>query len=310
LRELGPEAVYANTLQTFWAVAGAASASLPSVWNVRESEPWSSYFDYLAPTLRPFAYEAFNTAYAVIFVSHATRSHWAPALLRRNHRVIHNGLCLDRLSSRASIWTRDRSREALGLRNADIAVVLLGTVCERKGQRDAIGAMRLLSDAAAARVRVFIVGDRPGPYSEQLHASVGALPDRLRERVSIAPETGDPYLYLRAADVALCTSRVESYPRVILEAMAFGLPIVTTNVFGIAEQVRPEVNALFYEQAKPHDLAAQLERLVMDDAARQRMGENSVSVLRGLTQFDEMLDAYAAVFREAVGALTPTRSGA
>ena len=57
------------------------------------------------------------------------------------------------------------------------------------------------------------------------------------------PETGDTAAYWQAADVFCCTSRVESYPLVILEAMAAGLPIVTTPVHGIAEQVRPGVNA-------------------------------------------------------------------
>ncbi|MBK9113847.1 MAG: hypothetical protein IPM88_19915 [Nitrospira sp.] len=43
----GAELVYANTLQSFYAVAAAHQARLPSVWNPRESEPWQTYFDYL-----------------------------------------------------------------------------------------------------------------------------------------------------------------------------------------------------------------------------------------------------------------------
>ena len=56
------------------------------------------------------------------------------------------------------------------------------------------------------------------------------------------PETGDTAVYWPAADVFCCTSRVESYPLVILEAMAAGLPIITTPVFGISEQVRPSAS--------------------------------------------------------------------
>jgi len=108
-------------------------------------------------------------------------------------------------------------------------------------------------------------------------------------------------LYFRAADIALCTSRIESYPRVILEAMACGLPIITTSVFGIAEQVREEVNALFYSPHQTNVLAQHLDRLIRDDAVRARMSNESPHVLRCLTQFDEMIEAYGRVFREAAG---------
>ena len=53
-RELGAEIVYANTLQAFWAIAVAERAGLPGIWNVRESEPWQSYFDYLTPEIVPW----------------------------------------------------------------------------------------------------------------------------------------------------------------------------------------------------------------------------------------------------------------
>lgn len=299
LRALNPEIVYANTLQTFWAICGARAAGLPSIWNPRESEPWDRYFDYLAPALRAHAYRSFDYAYAVAFVAHATRANWAPALTRHNSRVIHNGISSERLMSRDSMWTRERARNALSASDDDVVVALVGTVCERKGQLDLIEAIQLVSTSSKARVRMFVVGDRAGPYSERIHAAVDKLPPALRARVTIVAETGDPYLYFRAADIAVCTSRVESYPRVVLEAMAYGLPIVTTSVFGIVEQVRESVNALFYEQGQPARLARQLDRLISDDDLRLKMADNSLLVLRGLTQFDQMIDAYAKVFREA-----------
>ena len=46
-------------------------------------------------------------------------------------------------------------------------VLLLGTVCERKGQRDLAAAIARLEPGTAARARFFVVGDEPGPYSER-----------------------------------------------------------------------------------------------------------------------------------------------
>jgi glycosyltransferase involved in cell wall biosynthesis len=58
--------------------------------------------------------------------------------------------------------------------------------------------------------------------------------------------------------VFVCTSRIESFPRVVLEAMAYGLPVVSTRVFGIAEQVGENVNALLYDPGDASRLAAHL----------------------------------------------------
>jgi O-antigen biosynthesis protein len=298
LAQLNIEVVYGNTLQTFWAISSAAAFGLPAIWNPRESDPWESYFNYLAPELLPLAYAAFRQAYAVIFVAHATRKHWAPLESTHNFRVIPNGISMERLTARMGKWTRATSRTALGLTDRESAIVLVGTVCERKGQKDLLEATLHLSTELP--VKIFIVGDRPSPYSDELHILHATLPAETRDRVKIIPETGDPYLYHCAADIAVCTSKIESYPRVVLEAMVNGLPIVTTPVFGIAEQVRPEVNALLYPPGDAKALALQLNRLLASPELLRSMGDASIHVLQGLMTYPEMLDAYGTVLREAL----------
>jgi len=194
---------------------------------------------------------------------------------------------------------RDAARHALGVDPGDIVLLLLGTVCERKGQHDLAQALSLISRNVAARTRTFFVGDREGDYQRELHTLVGKLPDERRARVTLVPETDDVARYFLAADVFVCTSRVESYPRVVLEAMAWGLPIVTTPVFGIREQVREDVNGLFYEPGDVRSLAAAIARLVTDDALRTRLAGNAVPALDALTDFDAMVTQYGRLFVEA-----------
>jgi glycosyltransferase involved in cell wall biosynthesis len=151
-------------------------------------------------------------------------------------------------------------------------------------------------------LRCFIVGDRPGEYSRQLAELVSQLPPELLGRVHVVAETRPVTIYWQAADLFVCTSRVESYPRVTLEAMDAALPIISTPVFGLAEQLRDGVNASFYEPGDVAALAAALTRLVRDPTLRLRMGQNSALVLDGLTSFDEMLDTYEQLLVEAAAA--------
>jgi GT2 family glycosyltransferase/glycosyltransferase involved in cell wall biosynthesis len=298
-QESGAELVYANTLQSFWAVAAAEEAKIPALWNIRESEPWQSYFDYLASNVRALAYRAFRYPYRIVFVADATQKAWAPLNTHYNFTVVHNGLDLNRIGARADSRKRASLRSALGIEDAEIAIVLMGTVCDRKGQLDLIRALGSMSPDSWSQTRTFIVGDRPNDYSSKLHAELADLPAPLAGRIKVEPETDDPYRYFQAADIGICCSRIESYPRVTLEAMAFGLPLITTPVFGIAEQVRNNINGVFYTPGNYSELAAHLKRMVLDDAWRAQLATNSRPVLESLPNFEEMLDGYAHIFREA-----------
>ena len=50
----------------------------------------------------------------------------------------------------------------------------------------------------------------------------------------------DSYPYYRLADIFVCSSFEEAFPRVVMEAAAFGLPIVSTKVNGIPEMLRDD----------------------------------------------------------------------
>lgn len=293
------EVVYGNTLKTFFAIDAARRVGLPSLWNVRESEPWQTYYSYLPDTVACRALECFALPYRVLFVSNASRAVFEPLNSRHNFQVIHDGLDLAQWAQRSGGANRDASRHALGIGTGEVVIVLLGTVCERKGQHDLAHALALLDPEVASRLRCFIVGDRPGEYSRALAGIVHRLPAALRRRVHVVPETRDVAAYYRAADVFVCTSRIESYPRVTLEAMACALPIVSTPVFGLAEQLVDEANALLYPPGDVALLATALERLARDGALRQRMGAASPVVLAGLKSFGEMVDDYAVQFAEA-----------
>src|SRR5262249_24321218 len=120
-----------------------------------------------------------------------------------------------------------------------------------------------------------------------------------RSRIDIVPESSDVALFYAAADVFVCTSKMESFPRVILEALAARLPIITTPVFGISEQVEDEVSALFYEPGDAAGLAGKISRLIADAELRNKLIANTTVALDGLIDFESMVDSYAEVFREA-----------
>ena len=294
-----PQLLYANTCKTFFGIEAGKLMGIPSVWNIRESESWRTFFSEFPGSISNAATKCFEYPYKVVFVANSTRQGCIELGTKNNLMTIHNGLNLTKFENKLALVDRDTARSQLQISEEEVVFLILGTVCDRKGQMDIIHALKRLSPETAAQCRILIVGDRPSPYSSALHTEIEALPSHLRRRVTIIPETGDSGPYFRAADVFVCSSRVESYPRVILEAMAAKLPVVTTPVFGISEQVRPGANGLFYNPGDAHKLATIVESLIVSPGERRRLATNSPWVLKALTSYEEMLDKYSEVFGEA-----------
>ena len=299
IKSLNIDVMYINTLENFFMVDVAQMLNIPSVWNVHESQPWQTYFNRFGTEIAVRALECFRYPYRIIFVSDATRNKYLPLNSHHNFTVIHNGLDLDLLKKASAKWSRQEARLALGVKKDEIVILLLGTVCERKGQHDLIRALSFMPEEERQKIKCFLVGDRPNLYSLKLHELVKNLPEEVQQRVEIVGETSETAKYYQAADIFVCTSRIESFPRVILEAMAYSLPIVTTPVFGIVEQVKPNINGLFYTCDNPEELANVLMSLLTDEELRQRLATNAKYVLESLNTFAEMTETYGQIFQEA-----------
>lgn len=297
----GVEVVVANTADSFWAIAAAELAGLPSLWIIRESQPWQSYFTHFPPHIAKLAYDCFAKPYRVVFVAKSTLDGWKPLDSKGNFTMNRNGL--DTAKMIASFEPLDRSelRAELGIAEDICLFTCVGTICERKGQIDLVRAFAQLPPGAAKRAGIALIGDRPSGYSEQLHAEIAALPASLRDRVVVLGETSSARHYLVASDVFVCSSRIESYPRVTLEAMAAGLPIIATGVWGITEQVRADYNALIYQPGQCDTLARHMATLIDDPDLRQTFAQRAIPVFESLPDFDFMRDRYADLIDQAAG---------
>jgi len=97
--------------------------------------------------------------------------------------------------------------------------------------------------------------------------------------------------YLARADVYVQPSRSEALGLGALEAMQAGLPVVASDVGGLPELVVPEVTGALASPGRAASLAQALERLLVDPAARARMG--AAGKERAATGFDGEASAQA-----------------
>ena len=298
IRASSADVVFVNTLLNFPAVLAAEEAGVPSVWNPRESEPWDSYFRFLPDSVAQQAIAAIGLPRCVVFVADSTRAVWKDFEGAANFKVIHNALNLDRFiestpNDKASV------RRSLEWSTDELVLLCVGTLCERKGQQDALLALEKIADRLKVKVRLVFVGDASGRYGQALRHAALRLQENDRIRVCFVQPTAHIGNYYFAADAFLLCSRVESYPRVILEALAFGLPIISTPVFGVVEQIPDVADAFFYAPGDVVQLSERMLEVANDPMVRQRLSDSSKARFAEMPSFDQMLQSYESVLRNA-----------
>lgn len=288
--------VVANTLSTFWAVHLAHAAGKRSLFYIHESTtPDAFYLGQMAPGTLPLVKKTFRLASHVSFLTQATRRYFQANLVRPNHSLNPGWIDVARLDRFRATHPRENLRVALGLAPEIRLVVNLGTICDRKGQHIFARAVDLLwrrEPALAAGSLFLMVGGRDTPFDRSLADLLGCLN---RSNLRAVPETATPADYYGAADLFVCSSYEESFPRVILEAMAFHLPIVSAGVHGVPEMARAGREALLVPPGDPAALASAIIGLLAEPSRAVTFGEQAA--IRVAAEYDSrvLLPRHAAL---------------
>lgn len=248
----------ANTMVSFWAVLLAHHLRKPSILYTHESVSVRRFFaPELSRELIAEAERAFACATRVVFSAAASQKVHGRAARHDHFRVIPGWIDVARIQAYATAQSPAAARRSLGLPADAVIFANIGSVSVRKGQQvfvDALTALLHQRPAGGPPLVFLLVGASrgPDPYIDLLRSTITA---RGLTGVQLVDEVTEPYAYFRAADIFVCSSFEEAFPRVVMEAAAFGLPVVTTDVNGIPEMLGPD-DAWFVPPGDPAKLAA------------------------------------------------------
>ncbi len=182
--------------------------------------------------------------------------------------VIYNGINLSDFDYPDRDALRREKRRALGIGEDSLVLLFVGSGFERKGLVYLIRALKVLKDRFRGRdIRALVIGrgrtNRYGAEAERL--GIG-------DRVVFTGPVKDAHLYYPAGDIFMLPTLYDPFSNASLEAMAAGLPVVTSRANGASEIITNGKEGAVCDVPYDHEELAEKTALFMDDERRTVAG--------------------------------------
>jgi glycosyltransferase involved in cell wall biosynthesis len=317
IREWQPDLVTTNCAANVHGALAARRAGLPHVWHIREriGTGGSMHFPLSDGRLVQHVGEL-STAVATVseYVAEPFRRHGVDSELE----VVFDGVDLDAFVAPAAIERGWQLRRKWGIPKESMLVAKVANLTAQVKRHDVF----LRAAAQVARrhpdVRFVVVGAIPkgnGWLSRSAIEHWNRLESLARDlglggSLVWADSVDDPPAIMNAIDVLAHACDIEGFPRVVIEAMAAGKPVVGPRAGGVAEGVGDE-GGLLVEPGSPEHLAEGIEALIEDQELSRRLGTNGrrrvVDNFSSKHHLNKMVDLYETACKwnsqTAVGAV-------
>ncbi|MDP3473611.1 MAG: glycosyltransferase family 4 protein, partial [Algoriphagus sp.] len=257
------ELVYSNTLAVIVGAYWAKRRQIPHVWHIHE------ILQGPLPLVKMLAAMLDQSTAKPIAVSQAVADHWQPLLKKSKIEVIHNGIPYGEY-----LEDYPSAKKELGLPISPITFGMIGRINPGKGQLFFLELADQLSKKYP-NTHFILVGDPFPGYESILEEIKKEIRDKsLETRVTYLGFREDIPKVMAALDVFVLPSILpDSFPTVILEAMAAGKPVVATQSGGASEMVSDGETGFLIPISSVEKGVDALEKLIQDIELRQRFGD-------------------------------------
>lgn len=170
--------------------------------------------------------------------------------------------------------------------------VVVGTLAGLRGVKNLPRLVRAVA-AQPSNVKLVIVGE--GPERNTILAEAARL--GIAERVLLPGFLAEPHRYVGHFDIFALSSDSEQFPISLIEAMAAGLPVVSTDVGDVRAMVAPENQPLIVSVGDEAGFANALSKLVSDHALQRQIGAANLMVAHKVYGETAMIAAYRKLYQ-------------
>jgi glycosyltransferase involved in cell wall biosynthesis len=271
--------IYTNTAPVIIGGILSKFTGIKNVWHLHEILEPSSFMH------RFFGWLINATAQKVIVVSDAVYNNWAGRIDASKMVKVYNGFEASGVNVNVNVGANDSAslplREQLNLNNNTVLVGMVGRVNLIKGQFYFIQ-IAAAAKAAGLNCHFVMIGDAYKGYEylyPQIETQIAAL--GLQNTITNLYYQPNAAALIQQLNIFVLPSiKPDSFPVVILEAMAAGKPIIATNQGGAQEQIEDSVTGFLVPVNDASSAAQKLGVLVNNPDMRTRMGQAGAKKLQ------------------------------
>jgi glycosyltransferase involved in cell wall biosynthesis len=286
------DVVHSNTVVLPSPALAAALTGRKHVWHVRE------LLGEFGALWKPFQRYVHGLSAAIVAISKCTQDQF-DMKLRDKIQVIYDGI--DAADGRVDLERSGAFRARFA--TAERLVGVVGRIkFHRKGQEVLIRAACMVKERFPSVHYVVIGSASPGNEDHVTWLKALIAECGLQEAATLTGDmTGLPDLFA-AMDIAVAPSvQAEPFGCVVMEAMAVGTPVLGSRGGGIAEQIADGETGILFTPGDEKELAAALERLLGDEALRERMGAAGPAHVKARFHLDGTYREMLALFERVSG---------
>ncbi|MBU4377318.1 MAG: glycosyltransferase family 4 protein [Candidatus Omnitrophica bacterium] len=183
--------------------------------------------------------------------------------------------------------TRDEVRKALGIGDGQKLLLTVGRNHPKKGF-DQILPVALILSQRYANFKWLLIGKNCSEIKEEAQKEgLGGYFIVKEVKAKISPTGGleipseELVGYYKAADIFVFPTYIELFAKVLIEAMAAGLAIVTTDAPGVNEMIDHGINGLKSKAKDAAGIAESIMKVVSDETLKKKLSENALSASKG-----------------------------
>ncbi|MDP6575957.1 MAG: glycosyltransferase family 4 protein [Candidatus Peribacteraceae bacterium] len=302
LKKLKPDLILINTILGYKLIQefNAVPDHPPIVWLIHESER-TFYFD----KYKDLTPQIFATPTKVVFPCKTTQKIYED-LDTGNFQSIYNGIDAMSFATLSSGSDKHALRVKHNLPTDALIVTSVGSFCFRKSQIELIDAgIEFLTKVNNPEVHFLLVGKMAPAFAPHIDSALKRADElKLKERFHIRPETTEIKEIYALSDIAICNSYIEAFPLVTLEAMASGLPVIATEIYGISEQLEQRKTGMLVLPGNKRELIDAIETLISDREFAVELGRNAQRyVLENFTK-EKQYQKYEALINNVTKSLS------
>lgn len=260
IEKLNVDIVYTNTATIISGAMASKISGRPHIWSIHEvlgKRSGGFRFFFLDKIL--FRIIAVLSQHIIVNSEYIKQNF--PQEYRNKISIVYNGFDI----SQHAVKNGERAelRKKYGIDKDEIILSVIGVICDRKGQREALLAMPLLLKKNP-RFKLMIIGTVfriHNRYMKELRNIIKS--NNLEKNVIFAGSIDDIAEVYKITDFLVVPSLIEPFGRVVAEAMLSGVPVIATRAGGIPEMIQSGYSGLLVDSRDPELIANAVFSLII-----------------------------------------------